>query len=215
MDAFKDMKGLLSETHAFYRVLFSAQPCDEASQNAFLSVPFPKLSEWDREHCDRDLTEEELGKAVLSMENDKSAGIAGLTNNFYEHFWPILGEKLTQVYNYAFRSGQLSVSQRRGVITLLFKKGDRTLLKNWRPMAISLLTTDYKVLTKALANRLQQVLPTMIHSDQTASIKGRTINENTGLLHDVLAYANETNTPLAFISVDQLKALDRVSCFFT
>ena len=99
------------------------------------------------------------------MENDKSPGIDGLTNNFYiiKHFWPILGEKLTQVYNYAFRSGKLSVSQRRGVITLLFKKGDRILLKNWQP--ISLLTTDYKVLTKALANRLQKVLPTIIHSD--------------------------------------------------
>ena len=212
MDTVKDMKGLLSETHAFYKKLFSAQPCDEAAQNAFLSVPFPKLSECDREHCDRDLTEEELRKAVLSMENDKSPGIDGLTNNFYKHFLPILGEKLTQVYNYAFRSGQLSVSQRRGVITLLFKKGDRTLLKNWRP--ISLLTTDYKVLTKALANRLQQVLPTIIHSDQTASVKGRTINDNTRLLDDVLAYANETNTPLVFISVDQLKAFDRVSHAF-
>ena len=44
MDTVKDMKGLLSEIHAFYRVPFSAQPCDESSQNAFLSVPFPKLS---------------------------------------------------------------------------------------------------------------------------------------------------------------------------
>ena len=103
-------------------------------------------------------------------------------------------------------------SQRRGVITLFFKNGDRTLLKNWRP--ISFLTTDYKVLTKTLANRLQQVLPTIIHSDQTASIKGMTIHDNTRLFHDVLAYANETNTPLAFISVDQLKALDRVSHAF-
>jgi len=123
------------------------------------------------------------------MELDKSPGIEGLTTNF----WPLFGTRLTQVYNYAFRFGQLSVSQRRGVISLLFKKGDRTLLKNWRP--ITLLTTDYKILTKALANRLQQVLPLIVHTDQTASIKGRTINDN---------------IPLALISVDQLKAFDRV-----
>ena len=143
------------------------------------------------------------------MENDKSPGIDGLTSNFYKHFWPLFGNSLTRVFNYAFLAGRLSVSQRRGIITLLFKKGDRTLLKNWRP--ITLLTSDYKILTKALANRLHKVLPLIVHSDQTASIKGRTINDNTRLLHDVITYANEENVPLALISVDQLKAFDRVA----
>ena len=124
------------------------------------------------------------------MELDKSPGIDGLTPNFYKHFWPLFGTRLTHVYNYTLRTGRLSVSQRRGVISLLFKKGDRTVLKNWRP--ITLLTTDYKILTKALANRLQQVLPLIVHTDQTASIKGRTINDNTRLSHDVITYANVT-----------------------
>lgn len=106
----------------------------------------------------------------------------------------------------------LTVSQRRGIISLLFKKGDRTLLKNWRP--ITLLTTDYKILTKALANRLQKVLPSLVHTDQTASILGRTINDNSRLLHDIIYYANENDIPLAVISVDQLKAFDRVSHSF-
>ena len=73
------------------------------------------------------------------------------------------------------------------------------------------MNTDYKILTKALANRLQQFLPLIIHTDQTAPIKGRTINDNTRLLHDVVAYANEKDVPLVLISVDQLKAFDRVS----
>ena len=95
------------------------------------------------------------------------------------------------------------------MISLLFKKGDRTQLKNWRP--ITLLNTDYKILTKALANRLQRVLPSTIHTDQTASIKGRTINDNIRLIQDVISYANEKKLPLAVISVDQLKAFDRVA----
>ena len=40
------------------------------------------------------ITEEELLKAVRSMENNKSPGIDGLTTNFFKHFWPILCEKL-------------------------------------------------------------------------------------------------------------------------
>ena len=209
VDTVTETQGLLSETYAFYKDLYSAQVCEEDAQESFLSDGIPRLSADSRELCEGNITEEELRQAVTSMENDKSPGIDGLTTNFYKHFWPLLGNSLTRVYNYAFHIGHLSVSQRRGVISLLFKKGDRTLLKNWRP--ITLLTTDYKILTKALANRLQKVLPSIVHTDQTASIKGRTINDNTRLLHDVISYANENNIPLAVISVDQLKAFDRVA----
>ena len=103
------------------------------------------------------------------------------------------------------------MSQRRGVISLLFKKGDRTQLKNWRP--ITLLTTDYKILSKALANRQHEVLPLIIHSDQTASIRGRTINDNARLLHDVISYANTNSVPLAVVSIDQpLTGCRMISC---
>ena len=209
LDTVSDTKGLLSESYAFYKKLYSAEEGDEEAQEVFLNDALPRLPDDACELCEGELSEEELRIAALSMENDKSPGIDGLTSNFYKHFWPLFGNSLTRVFNYAFLAGRLSVSQRRGIITLLFKKGDRTLLKNWRP--ITLLTSDYKILTKALANRLHKVLPLIVHSDQTASIKGRTINDNTRLLHDVITYANEENVPLALISVDQLKAFDRVA----
>ena len=115
-------------------------------------------------------------------------------------------------YTTMLLNGHLPLTQRRGVISLLFKKGDRTQLQNWRP--ITLLNTDYKILTKALANRLKHTLPLLIHTDQTACIPGRTINDNLRLIQDAITYANETNIPLALISVDQLKAFDRVSHSF-
>ena len=209
LDTVSQPQDLLKETHNFYKTLFTAEPCDQNARNQFLSCDIPRLPAGARECCEGAVTEEELGKAVKAMENNKSPGCDGLTSNFYKHFWPILGAELTRVYNHAFENGLLTVSQRRGIITLLFKKGDRTLLKNWRP--VTLLNTDYKILTKALANRLQQVLPLIVNSDQTASIKGRTINDNTRLLADVISYVNEKNTSLALISVDQMKAFDRVS----
>ena len=212
LDTVTDIKDLLSETRSFYQNLYSAEECDENEQKSFFTDDFPRLKDNEREFCEGYITEEELRKAVLSMENDKSPGLDGLTTNFYKHFWPLIADSVTQVYNYAFRVGHLTVSQRRGIISLLFKKGDRTLLKNWRP--ITLLTTDYKILTKALANRLQKVLPSLVHTDQTASLLGRTINDNSRLLHDIIYYANENDIPLAVISVDQLKAFDRVSHSF-
>ena len=208
MDTVTDPHDLLRETRNFYSNLYSAESCDESARSLFLDVEFPKLTEEARDICDARLTEEELRVALFSMENNKSPGVDGPSTNFYKHFWPLFSDKLLVVYNYAFEVGCLSVSQRRGIISVVFKKGDRTLLKNWRP--ITLPTTDYKIPRKALANRLQRVLPLLFHTDQTASVKGRTINNHVRLLHDAIYYANYCDAPLAVISVE-LKAFDWVS----
>ena len=208
LDTVTEIQYLLSETRTLYQNLYSADECDENEQKSFLTAEFPRLKDNEREFCEGYITEEKLRKSMVSMENDKSPGRDGLSTNFYKNLWPLIADSVTQVYNYTFRVGHLTVSQRRGIISLLFKRGDRTILKNWRP--ITLLTTDYKILTKAQANRVQKVLLSLVHVDQTASILGRTINNNSRLLHDVFYYANENDIPLAVISVDQLKAFDRV-----
>ncbi len=50
---------------------------------------------------------------------------------------------------------------------------NRLYLKNWWP--ISLLNTDYKVIAKILAARLQTVLPDIINDDQFGYLKGQYI----------------------------------------
>ena len=195
LDTVTEIQDLLSETRTFYQNLYSAEECDENEQGSFFTDEFPRLKDNEGEFCEGYVTEEELRKAVVSMENDKSPGLDGLTTNFYKHFWPLIADSVIEVDNYyAFRVGHLTVSQRRGIISLLFKKGDRTLLKNWR--RIILLTTNHKILSKALANRLQKVLPSLVHTDQTASILGRTINDNSRPPHDVIYHANEMTSRL-------------------
>ena len=59
-----------------------------------------------------------------------------------------------------------------GILNLLPKKEkDLRYLANWIPM--SLLNTDYKILKKLLAIRLQKVIPTIINADQVGYIKNR------------------------------------------
>ena len=70
-----------------------------------------------------------------------------------------------ECFNEAFEEGNLTASQKQSVIILIDKKGkDRMLLRNWRP--ISLLNMDYKIASKAIANRIKLVLPNIINSDQ-------------------------------------------------
>jgi len=97
-----------------------------------------------------------------------------LQPKFISNFIDICGEDLARSLNHAYEKGELSISQRRGVITLLPKDESSLLdLKNWRP--ITLLNVDYKIAAKAIASRMESTLPLLIHSEQTGFIKGRYI----------------------------------------
>ena len=63
---------------------------------------------------------------------------------------------------------------RRKLSSLIEKKDkDKRNLSNWRP--ISLINVDVKIGSKAIAKRLETVLPNIIHYNQCAYVKGRTI----------------------------------------
>ena len=100
-------------------------------------------------------------------------------------FWEYVATPLKDCLNDAYQCGEMSISQRRGVISLLPKKNkDTLLLKNWRP--ITLLNIDYKIATKCIAKWLEKVLPTLIDRDQTGYVKNRFIGENIRLISDVI-----------------------------
>ncbi len=72
---------------------------------------------------------------------------------------------------YSLSKEELSIEQKRGITSLIQKKEKiRLFLQNWKP--ITLLNSDYIILTKALANRLCYLLPHIINKDQTGYIKG-------------------------------------------
>ena len=41
---------------------------------------------------------------------------------FYRYFWNLLGLFMVSSFNFAFRNGTLSISQRQGIISLILKK---------------------------------------------------------------------------------------------
>ena len=95
---------------------------------------------------------------------------------------------------------------------MLYRRGDRLEACNWRP--ISLLCADYKIAAKALANRLRNVIDSIVSPDQTCGIPNRFIGENVRLLADIIDYADSCDVGGAMISFDQEKAFDRVEFSF-
>ena len=196
----------------FYEDLYSAEQTDpEIAKQIFDNVT-KHLSENEREVCEGAITKKELGLALLQMQNGKSPGIDGLPCEFYKTFWQLIGDDFTEVVNQCFEESSLTSSQRFGLITCLFKKGDRTDLQNWRP--ISLLNADYKIMAKTLANRLAKVIEHVVADDQTCAIPGRTILSTCHSLRNIIDLCEQENLPVGLLSIDQMKAFDRVGWNF-
>ncbi|CAM2097011.1 unnamed protein product [Caretta caretta] len=142
------------------------------------------------------------------MPTNTSPGMDGLTMEFYRMFWDILGPDLVPVWAESLQSGVLPLSCKQAMLTLLPKKGDIRDLRNWHP--VSLLSTDYKVVAKAISLQLGSVLVNVVHPDQTYTIPGRSIFDNLYLVRDLLELWCRDGLWFALLSLDQEKAFDRV-----
>ncbi|CAM5113272.1 unnamed protein product [Natator depressus] len=191
----------------FYTSLFSPDPTDPGACRV-LWEELPMVSVGDRDRLELPLTLAEFSEALRRMPTNKSPGMDGLTVEFYRAFWDILGPDLVTVWAESLQGGVLPPSCRQAVLALLPKRGDLRDLRNWRP--VSLLSTDYKIVAKAISLRLGSVMADVIHPDQTYTVPGHSIFDNLFLVRDLLELGHRDGLSFTFLSLDQEEAFDRV-----
>ena len=194
----------------FYEDLYKSQNLthNESTINEFLEFMDQRLSEEEREELERDITLEEMEKVVKLMPNNKSPGLDGIPIEFYKQYWELIGDEVHKIISEALDGGELTTSQRRTAVILLYKKGERKDIKNWRPL--KKINTDRKIGSKIMTERLKKVLHKIIHEDQTGGIKGRYIGENVRLLLDIIEMKEQENEDGVILLMDEEKAYDRV-----
>jgi hypothetical protein len=90
----------------------------------------------------------------------------------------------------------------------IYKKKNHSRIKNYHP--ITLLNTDYKTMTKALAMQLATHIWSLIHPDQTGFIPKRSSFDPIRLAKTMCDYADYMEEDGAIVTLDQEKAYDKI-----
>lgn len=204
---------------AFERSFFASQygqdndetPSEDENETLqefdFLAPSERSISDLDRGVLNEGISLEEMEAAVKGMKNGKCPGCDGLPVELYKRFWGLLGKHLLASFQHAFSSGSLSPDQRRGIISLIPKKGrDKRYIRNWRP--ISMLNVDYKILAKSLATRLSNIVPQLVHPNQTGFIPSRHIGDTIRNIQSLIEFTQNTGRSGLIVSLDFSAAFD-------
>ena len=212
---YSSQKELLEYQVKFYKDLFSKKVDFDKVRNHFEDfchgIQIPELDEAGRASCEGLVDFTEAESALKQLRKDSAPGYDGLTGSFYQTFWPFIGDLVVNSFNEAFDVKEMSISQRKAIISLIHKGKElaRDELGNWRP--ISLTNFDYKILAKILSNRFKGVVSDIIDEDQTAYIKGRNVTTILRLIDDVIEYVEVCNKTGAILALDYKKAFDSIS----
>ena len=201
-------EAIVNELSKYYSYLFRSKPSvnpEPLLQKLRSRTISPKSSR----NIDSDIMEKEVRLAIRSMAKGKAPGPDLLASEFYITFEDLIAPALTDVLTEAHYFHNLPTSTKQGVVKVLYKKKDTRDIRNYRPL--TMLNSDYKVLTKILAKRVASVLDEIVSEQQLGFVPGRVITEASHLVRLVQAYLDETDEEGLLVALDWEKAFDSVS----
>ncbi len=212
--------------HKYYRELYSkpaVQPLPEDVQTVgpqsiedFLGdcanhpeVLNSKITNAEKIMLDRPLGIEELDLSVKNAKLNSAPGSDGISNRFITHNWELFRTPLHKYAKQCYENGHLNDNFRSAKVRLIPKKGDCTKIKNWRP--ISLLNCFYKIISRALAERLKKVTNRITMVGQKGYSSSKQCQEVIMNILDNIQTCKNIGKAGALISLDIRKAFDTIS----
>ncbi|CAI5457481.1 unnamed protein product [Closterium sp. Yama58-4] len=203
-----DLPTMTNMCSNFFQTLYSGNSPITASNSFWQHIPPSSIPNPLLLRLSAPLSLAEIGKALLSLSRGKTPGLDGLPGELFRQFSPRFAPAFHSLLSPLQPLSRLPPSMLTGRTVLIPKRGDSSLVENLRP--ITLMNADYKVLALCLANRLQLILPQLIHPSQTAFIKNRKIGDTINDTLDIMDWAAFSSAPLLALTVDFRKAYDLV-----
>ncbi|CAI7825955.1 unnamed protein product [Closterium sp. NIES-53] len=171
-------------------------------------TPRRVLEDASAEELTRDWTEREVRRAIKELANDKSPGKDGLPKELYQVHWESLKGPVMKMVKDFMVTGNLPEVANEAITVLLYKQGDETDVRNYRP--ITLLTSTCKILAKMVASRMKKVLSQVISGEQYGFLPGKRLTDTVSLVADLIDTTKNKNSDWYLLLIDFEKAYDLV-----
>ena len=145
---------------------------------------------------------------IKKLKNKKSPGPDGVANELLKSAASLVRKPLAHLMNACLQNETIPSDWRNALVILIFKKGDPTDLKNYRP--ISLLSHMYKLFTKILTERISTAIDLAQSKDQAGFRSNRSAIDHLQALNQLSEKSVEFQIPISLAFIDFEKAFDSV-----
>ncbi|XP_019158270.1 PREDICTED: uncharacterized protein LOC109154983 [Ipomoea nil] len=185
-------EGLREHVRNFYDALFTEDT--EVTSVLDIEARFPRIRRIDRRVFNREVTKEEVQKAVFDMKPFKAPGPDGLPAGFYQHTWEVTGDSIFNLVRSVFKSGEILEGLNDTLVALIPKVRSPDTIKQFRPISLC----------------------NVIGPHQSSFVPERQITDNVIVYQEVMHTMREARGKQRYMAIklDLKKAYDRLSWDF-
>ena len=155
-------------------------------------------------------TDDDVIKAISEFKENKSAGLDEINSTYAINIKEIVAKPLRIIFNKSLEENEIPDEWKRANITPIFKKGDKSLVSNYRPVSLTILFC--KVMEKLIKQNIDRhlFLSNFHMTSQHGFRKGRSCMSNLLISQFSIMNIVDEGGCVDIIYLDFQKAFDKV-----